>query len=69
MSDAELPTLDSSRCDGCGACAAMCPTECLEMIGPLVRMPRPADCVSCGACVVVCVPEALVLVGVASHFT
>jgi ferredoxin len=61
VNEPELPKLDSTRCDGCGECAAICPTECLEMHGPLVRMPRPADCVSCGACVVVCTPEALVL--------
>ena len=57
----DLPTLDERRCDGCGACAAVCPTRCLEMRGPLVWMSRPADCVSCAACVVVCEPEAVAL--------
>ncbi len=55
----ELPQLDSSRCTGCGDCAALCPTDCLEMLGVTVWLPRPADCVSCGACVTICEPAAL----------
>ena len=35
-------------------CVAVCPTECLEMDGPLPWLPRPGDCISCELCVVVC---------------
>ena len=38
---------------------AVCPTECLEMAGPLPWLPRPGDCVSCELCVSVCPAEAL----------
>jgi formate hydrogenlyase subunit 6/NADH:ubiquinone oxidoreductase subunit I len=57
----EIPLLDDARCTGCGDCRAVCPTACLEMIGPLPWLPRPADCVSCGLCVWICPADALQL--------
>lgn len=29
-----LPQLDSTRCNGCGACIAACPSQAMAMIGP-----------------------------------
>lgn len=55
----ELPHLDDSRCIGCGDCVAVCPTDCLEMVGPLPWLARPRHCISCTACVLVCPAEAL----------
>jgi ferredoxin len=55
----ELPLLDDARCTGCGDCVAVCPTQCLEMAGPLPWLPRPLDCVRCGACVLVCPADAI----------
>lgn len=55
----ELPLLDDALCTGCGWCAAVCPTECLEMDGPLPWLPRPAECVSCTLCAIVCPAQAL----------
>jgi formate hydrogenlyase subunit 6/NADH:ubiquinone oxidoreductase subunit I len=57
----DLPTLDETRCTGCGDCVAVCPTACLEMSGPLPWLPRPADCVSCAVCAAVCPAEAIIL--------
>jgi len=59
MTPRELPALDPARCTGCGACAAVCPTDCLAMAGPLPWLPRPLDCVACGACVLVCPADAV----------
>ncbi len=61
MAPAELPLLNETLCTGCGDCAPICPTDCLEMIGPLPWLPRPADCVSCSLCVLVCPAGALEL--------
>lgn len=58
-----LPTVDATRCTGCGDCPAACPTACLEMAGPLPWLPRPGECVSCGLCVLVCPVTAVALEG------
>ena len=50
----ELPVLNTSRCTGCGDCAAVCPTTCLAMAGDYPWLPRPGDCIACGACELVC---------------
>jgi MinD superfamily P-loop ATPase len=55
----ELPILDASSCTGCGDCVVVCPTQCLEMAGPLPWLPRPAQCVSCAACALVCPDDAI----------
>jgi formate hydrogenlyase subunit 6/NADH:ubiquinone oxidoreductase subunit I len=55
----ELPLLDVARCTGCGDCVRACPTDCLEMDGPLPWLPRPDDCISCSLCVLVCPADAL----------
>jgi Fe-S-cluster-containing hydrogenase component 2 len=59
MNLADLPLLDQTRCTGCGDCVKVCPTDCLEMNGPLPWLPRPLDCVSCALCCVVCPVDAL----------
>jgi MinD superfamily P-loop ATPase len=50
----ELPRLDETLCTGCGDCVAVCPTDCLEMLGPLPWLPRPESCVCCAVCVHIC---------------
>ena len=59
MTDGPLPLLDPTRCTGCGACAAVCPTGCLEPLGAVVWLPRPGECVGCGACEAVCPADAV----------
>jgi NAD-dependent dihydropyrimidine dehydrogenase PreA subunit len=55
----ELPRVDESRCTGCGDCVVACPTDCLEMRGPLPRLARPGHCISCSLCALVCPDDAL----------
>jgi NAD-dependent dihydropyrimidine dehydrogenase PreA subunit len=57
--NADLPVLDATRCIGCADCVAVCPTDCLAMIGSTPWMPRPLDCVVCALCVRVCPTDAL----------
>jgi formate hydrogenlyase subunit 6/NADH:ubiquinone oxidoreductase subunit I len=63
----ELPVLDESRCTSCGACVTVCPTECLEMSGPLPWLPRPGDCIHCNLCALVCPTEAVRLLPPGEH--
>jgi formate hydrogenlyase subunit 6/NADH:ubiquinone oxidoreductase subunit I len=55
----EIPILDETLCTGCGDCARICPSSCLEMSGLLPWLPRPNECVSCAICVVLCPVDAL----------
>lgn len=55
----ELPLLDETLCTGCGDCTHVCPTDCLEMAGPLPWLPRPDDCISCAVCALVCPVRAI----------
>jgi formate hydrogenlyase subunit 6/NADH:ubiquinone oxidoreductase subunit I len=57
--DLELPVVDEALCTGCGDCPQVCPTNCLEMAGPLPWLPRPAHCISCSLCVWICPSGAL----------
>lgn len=59
ISTLELPLLDATRCTSTGDCVLVCPTQCLEMDGPLPWLPRPGDCVSCSLCVLICPTGAL----------
>jgi len=54
-----LPVLDPWRCNLCGWCIAICPTECLQIsrLGPWLA--RPLDCLACAACAQVCPEKAL----------
>ena len=49
--------IDQEKCLGCGACAEVCPTECIvEKDGKYVI--NADECLDCGACAGVCPVEA-----------
>jgi len=61
MQALDLPALDETRCTGCGDCVLLCPTDCLEMSGPLPWLPRPEACVRCTICVLICPSNAIAM--------
>ncbi len=56
-------TVQTSRCDACGACAQLCPTAAFSFVevAPSQRALRldVAACIGCGLCVDVCAPRAI----------
>jgi hypothetical protein len=49
------PAVDPSRCTGCGACMAHCPSGAIRMADANAVI-SPEDCIGCADCIVVC-PE------------
>ena len=52
--------IDRYRCGYCGACATVCPTEAINLMGMWVEI-REDECVACKACVNICPVGALTL--------
>ena len=56
-----IHAINDDRCTGCEACATVCPTNVLALIGHKSRVLRFEDCVQCEACARVCPTRALVM--------
>jgi H+/Na+-translocating ferredoxin:NAD+ oxidoreductase subunit B len=53
---------DSEQCSGCGACAAICPVQAVQMEDDVPVIDQDW-CIGCGVCATVCPGEAVVLKG------
>jgi ferredoxin len=64
-----VPAIDTDRCDGCDACANLCPHGAISLgaadRGPAAYRIAAADCTGCGICVDVCERDAVTLCYVA----
>jgi ferredoxin len=54
-----LPTIDESRCNGCGRCVKVCPTGAVSVVDGLARLVRPEACTFCPTCETYCPTEAI----------
>ncbi|MEM4699831.1 MAG: 4Fe-4S binding protein [Candidatus Nezhaarchaeales archaeon] len=54
----ERPAISTELCDGCGACAAVCPASAIRVDGGRAVV-DPVVCIGCGACLPSCRKEAI----------
>lgn len=52
--------IDPAKCGGCGACADVCPENCIESKAGYVSVIDSFDCTRCGKCLGICEKEAIV---------
>ncbi|MBS3796025.1 MAG: 4Fe-4S binding protein [Candidatus Thorarchaeota archaeon] len=52
------PTVDPSKCVGCGICAENCPTGAIRVVDGTAQI-DPSKCRHCGICVRVCPQNAI----------
>lgn len=54
-----LPTVDRSRCTGCGDCVPACGPGVLALAGSCVELVNPDACDYCGECEAICDEDAI----------
>ncbi len=54
----QIPQLDESLCDACGACAELCQFKAVSLLGKVLLI-FPDMCHGCGGCLAVCPRQAL----------
>ncbi|HEX9934181.1 MAG TPA: 4Fe-4S binding protein [bacterium] len=51
--------IDNAKCDFCGTCVSVCPTDAIELKESVITVDR-SRCIGCGSCADICplgVPE------------
>jgi ferredoxin len=51
---------DDGACEGCGACAEICPVQAVEMVDDAARVDD-EWCIGCGVCATVCPTDAIIM--------
>jgi MinD superfamily P-loop ATPase len=51
-----IPNIDLERCNACGNCVALCPTQAVEIVDDKAVIMRPEACTYCDVCETFC-PE------------
>lgn len=51
--------IDSTKCNGCGECVDICPSEVFELYGNKSVAVNVEECVGCESCVEVCKNDAI----------
>jgi NAD-dependent dihydropyrimidine dehydrogenase PreA subunit len=57
-----LIKVESSRCNGCGECAEMCPADVFEMKVGTSFPARKQNCLGCGLCAADCPKKAVAII-------
>jgi len=54
-----LPVVDTEKCNESSACAEVCPTNVIDIVGEKAVITRHDDCIECSACGVACPHNAI----------
>ena len=54
-----VPTVDSNKCEGCGECVDVCPSEVFEMQDDKSVPVNADECLGCESCIEVCEANAI----------
>ena len=55
------PIVNPDKCNGCGNCVEICPSEVYKLESDKSKTVRPEDCIECWACVTQCPAESIQL--------
>jgi len=56
-----MPRIVEDKCDQCGECMDVCPTDVFEVDEDTTVVANPADCIGCESCISVCPEEAITI--------